>query len=276
MPAYPNKKLKVMKYREAPSGKININKWEPPFMPVEGGHGFLGVLAEDNKTGELQCHICGKWFPQLSTHIIGGHKMENCDEYRTEFGLFQGTALKSKKLRLIQSKTIRKLQKEGRMHVGTKLGNKVGKSPFKKGKKNLYAANRKGWKKPVEGANQYGRCDLQIMTKIIELSKKLKGKTPSLVDIKNEYGGGIISVMHSRYGSYVKYCRDYLRMEPLRSVQNPWTRKQWKENLLELGRKSIKKGNPMIVKKLLPVNEQRYIYKYFKNFSDYKKQLLKK
>lgn len=264
-----------MNYKEAPSGKININKWEPPFMPVDGGHGFLGVLAEDFETGELQCHICGKWFPQLSTHIVLGHKMENCDEYRTEFGLFKGTALKSKKLRLIQSKTISRLQKEGKMHVGTRLGNKVGKSPFKKGKHNKYAANRKGWKKPVEGANQYGRCDLQIMTKIMDLQKKL-GKTPSLVEIKKEYGGGIISVMHSRYGSYVEYCRDYLKIEPLRSAANPWTEKQWKNHLIEVGRDGLKNGKRVTVKDLLPQNEQRYIYKFFKGFNDYKKQLLGK
>ena len=271
MPAYPNKTLKVLKYAEAPSGKININKWEPPFVEVKKGHGFLGVLAEDVKTGELQCHICGKWFPQLSTHITLGHGMENCDEYKTKFGLFQGTALKSKKLRLIQSRTIRKLQREGRMA----LGNNLGTSPFKKGKKNKYSANRKGWVKPAENANRYGRCDLQIMTKILALSKKMKGKTPSLVDIKNEYGGGIISIMHSRYGSYIKYCRESLKLKPLRSAQNPWTRKEWKEYLIKVGLEGMKKGNPMTVKGLLPTNEQRYIYRYFKGFKDYQKQLLK-
>lgn len=271
MPAYPHKTLKRIEYTEAPSGYINIEKWEPPFMSVEGGYGYMGVIAEDAESGELQCHICGKWYPQLSTHIVGGHKMKNCNEYRERFGLFQSTALKSKKLRLIQSRVIQKLQKEGKMAIGNNLGN----SPFKKGKANKYAANRKGWKKPLEGSNRYGRCDLQIMTKIIALSKKLGGKTPSLTDIKDEYGGGIISVMHLRYGSYIDYCRKYLKMEPLRSQGNPWSKKQWKDYLIEEGLKGLEEGRPVTVNGLLPKNEQRYIYRYFKSFENYLEALTK-
>jgi hypothetical protein len=270
MPCYPKHSRRVLRYPQAPSGYININKWEPPFMPVKKGFGFLGVLAEDNENGQLQCHICGKWFPQLSTHITGGHKMKNCNEYKTRFGLFQGTALKCKRLRLIQSKTIRRLQKAGLMGIG----NNLGKSPFKHGKANKYAANRKGWKKPVEGANQYGRCDLQIMHKIIALSKKMKGKTPSLCDIKAEYGGGIVSVMHSRYGSYVEYCRKYLKLKPLPSMSNPTSKSDWKKTLLEEGRIALKKGVRPVVSEILPYPRNRYIYKFFKNFADYKKQLL--
>lgn len=269
MPAYPHRTQNRMAYAEAESGFINISKWEPPFAPVDNGHGFIGVIAEDDETGSLQCHICGKWFPQLSTHIVGGHKMKNCDEYRTKFGLFQGTALKSKKLRLFQSGVIRKLQRAGKMAIGNNLGS----SPFKRGEANKYAANRKGWKKPVEGANRYGRCDLQIMSKIMDLSKELGGKTPSLVEIKEKYGGGMIAVMHLRYGSYVKYCREYLKMEPLRSQANPWTKEQWKTHLIKVGREGLNKGNPIKVKELLPKNEQRYIYKYFKSFNSYVEQL---
>ena len=271
MPYYPKTTIKTIKY-DSPSGKININKYFPPFNPVVGGYGFYGVLAEDTETGELQCHVCGEWHEQLALHITKKHKVENCFAYREEYGLFRGTALKSKRLRLKQSKIIRRLQKEGKMGVG----NNLGKSPFKRGKANKWAANRKGWKKPVEGANQYGRCDLQIMNRILELSKKMGGKTPSLVDIKEEYGGGIISVMHQRYGSYIKYCRQ-LKLEPLRSVGNPWSEKEWKSHLIEVGKKNLKKfkGKKAPLKKLLPVNEQRYVYKHFKSYPDYLKQIMK-
>ena len=116
MPVYPHLKQKTIAYKRAPSGFINIGKGEPPFMKVKGGYGFMGVIAEDVETGKLECHICGKWFAQLSTHITLGHRMDNCDQYRRDYGLFQGTALKSKRLRLIQSATIRKLQKEHKLH----------------------------------------------------------------------------------------------------------------------------------------------------------------
>ena len=144
-------------------------------------------------------------------------------------------------------------------------------------KKNLEAGNRRGIKKAKEGQNAFGVCDLQIMTKIINLGKKL-GKTPTLTDVKEAYGGGLISIMHYRYGSYIKYCREYLKMKPNFSTRNPQfkSKKDWREHLLEMGREALKNGKSLKVDDLLPVNESRYIYRYFKGFGDYKKQLLSK
>lgn len=267
MPHYPNRnKIKTIKYPQAPSGKINIAKWEPPFMPNDTGFGFVGVVAEDSASGHLQCSECGKWFQQLPTHYARAHEMTG-EQYREKFGLFKSTALKSMRIRLIQSKVISKLQKAGKMGIGN-----TGNFGFKK--KNKHAGNRKGWKKPAEGKNKFGICDLQIMTKIITLGKKLK-KTPTLVDIKNEYGGGIISTMHNRYGSYVQYCREKLKLEPCFSNANPRTEKQWKEQLLEEGRIALKKGRKMVITQLLGKNAGRYIYRHFGSFGKYKKELLK-
>jgi hypothetical protein len=275
MPSYKNKKQNKIAYSEAPSGFINIEKWEPPFAPVNNGHGFMGVVAEDSKTGQLQCHVCGKWYEILCSHFTVKHGM-NGEEYRKKFGLFSGTALKSKRIRLIQSEVITRLQKEGLMNVGNRVnknGKKYGFTP-----KNKHAGNRKGIKKATESVNRYGVCDLQIMTKIIELGKKLK-KTPTLIDIKNEYGGGIITIMHNRYGSYVKYCRDYLKMVPNFSNHNPkfGNKKNWRTHLLGIGKEQLKKGKKLdSIRNFFPTeNEPRYIYKYFKNWGDYKSKLLK-
>jgi hypothetical protein len=268
MPVYPHKKQNKIAYDQAESGFINIKKWEPPFMPVSTGFGFVGVLAEDSETGKLQCHECGKWFEQLPTHFSVKHGMTG-EQYRAKFGLFTQTALKSKKLRLRQSEVITQLQKEGKMQLGNSNG-----YGFKK--KNREAGNRKGKKKAKEGQNAYGICDLQIMTKIISLGKKL-GKTPTLTDIKKEYGGGIITIMHYRYGSYIKYCRDYLKMQPNFSTYNPQfkTKKEWREHLIEVGLRGLEQGKELRVKKLLPENEGRYLYRYFKNFGQFKKEVLK-
>ena len=174
MPYYSNKKQTTIAYDQAPSGRINIQKWEPPFQPVKKGFGFIGIVAEDDsEEGKLQCHECGQWYEQLPTHYSVKHGMTG-EQYKAKFGLFKHTALKSKRIRLIQSAVIQKLQKEKKMGIGNNLGS----SPMVKG--NKYAGNQKGKKHPVESQNSYGRCDLQIMTKIIELSKKLK-KTPSLI-----------------------------------------------------------------------------------------------
>lgn len=271
MPSYKHKTKKKIKYPEAPSGYINIEKWEPPFMPIHNGFGYIGIVAEDSKTGELQCHVCGKWYQILCSHFAAKHQM-NGVEYRKKFELLNSTALKSKRIRLLQSELISKMQKQGKMN----LGNKKNKNGKKYGftKNNAEAANRLGTKRAKEQQNKYGVCDLQVMTKIISLARKI-GKTPTLTDIKKEYGGALISVMHLRYGSYVKYCRNYLKMEPNFSTHNPRfkSKKEWRDHLLEEGRQAVKKGKEITVKKLLPVNEQRYIYKYFKNFKDYKSKL---
>lgn len=272
MPKYPTTKENKIKFPEAPSGFINITKWIPPFVPVKNGHGFYGVVAEDSIDGTLQCHVCGEWKQQLASHYSSKHKMTG-EDYRKKFGLLDSTALKSKRIRLLQSAVISKLQKEGKMNVGNKR-NANGKSyGFKKN--NKHASNRKGKPKALEAQNKFGVCDLQITDKIIELSRKL-GKTPTLIDIREHYGIGLVTIMHSRYGSYVKYCKEHLKMKPNYSSYNPRPKKEYVAMLLDKGRKALKEGKPLLIKKLLSNSDSRTMYKYFKNFKDYKKQLLNK
>jgi hypothetical protein len=274
MPTYKHKTKKKIAYPDAPSGYINIEKWEPPFTPVPRGFGYIGIVAEDSKTGELQCHICGKWYQMLCSHYSAKHNLTGA-EYRKKFELLNSTALKSKRIRLLQSDVISKMQKEGKMNIGNKKNKNGKRYGFTKGNKE--AGNRLGTKRAKEQQNKYGNCDLQIMTKIIELGKKLN-KTPTLTDIKKEYGGGIITIMHLRYGSYIKYCRNYLKMTPNFSTHNPkfTTNKAWKDHLLSIGRQQLKDGKKLNnINKFFPTTkEPRYIYKYFKNWKDYKAKLL--
>ena len=274
MPKYKHTTLKTIKYKDAPSGSINIGKWVPPFKKVKGGFGFVGVIAEDTKTGQLQCHHCGKWYQQLQTHMIK-HKL-NGESYRAKYGLLSSTALKSKRIRLIHSKTCRASIKAGKMNKGN-----IGGYGFKK--RNIYAANRKGKKTGEEAKNRHGVCDLQIMSKIMKLSKKL-GKTPSLIDIKKEYGQGIISIMHSRYGSYIKYCKNTLNLTPCYSSHNPRLKNdaQRRKDLIEQGKISYKKnklwkkGTKLTMRALFGIRSKQgtYVTKLYSSSKDYKKKLL--
>ena len=187
-------------------------------------------------------------------------------QYHKKFGLLDSTALKSKRIRLLHSKVMSEFRATGQKKFLRKFE-----------KNNKESANRKGKPKAIESQNKYGVCDLQIMTKIINLAKKLK-KTPTLGEVEEEYGGGILTIMHSRYGSYIGYCRDYLKMTPNFSSLNPKysSKKSWRDHLLDVGEESMKNGNPLSIKKLLPVAEQKSIYKYFKSFPDYRHQLLKR
>jgi hypothetical protein len=54
--------------------------------------GELGVLTDDGV--RVQCHICGKWFHHLGTHVFKKHNI-SADEYRLKFGLNRTTPLSS-------------------------------------------------------------------------------------------------------------------------------------------------------------------------------------
>lgn len=261
MPEYPQTKQKTISY-DSPSGFINIGKWVPPFEPVVGGFGYVGVLAEDSVSGKLQCHECGGWYELLSAHAAAAHGLIN-GKYQEKYGLSRSTALKCMRVRKIQSAVIQKLQREGKMAVG----NNLGKSPIVKG--NKYAANRKGKPKSVETQNKHGVCDVQMADRITQLATKL-GRTPSLTEVIDEYGGGTASIIHSRYGSYITYVKK-LGMTPLTSSYNP---KHSRESLIQSGMNGVLNGGKLLAKKILTQSEQRKVYQIFGSWGAWKKAVL--
>lgn len=244
MPKYPTTKQRKIKY-DSPSGYANLGKYIPPFEKNKIGFGFKGVALEDFKSGKLQCYICGDWFETLGTHLKK-HEM-TCADYKRQFGLSQSTALKSKKMRLAQSKIMIDLRKK----------NKSNNYSFKR--KNVFAGNRKDNPKAEESRNKFGVCDLQIMAKVIELQKKLS-KTPTLIDLKEKYGAGLIHQLNKRYGSYVAYCNQ-IGFEPNFSNYNPkYSREYFIEKAL-----SNSSNN-----RIFTINESRAFYKFFSSMKELK------
>ena len=56
-----------------------------PFMEVERGFGYLGVIQYDDVEDRVQCHVCGKWFKALPNHLKS-HNMSSVD-YRDIYSL---------------------------------------------------------------------------------------------------------------------------------------------------------------------------------------------
>jgi hypothetical protein len=244
MPKYPISKLNKVKY-DSPSGFVNVGKYIPPFEPVKDGYGYMGVIVEDWKSGRLQCHICGGWFEVFNSHLFQVHKI-NSNEYRKKFGLSVSTALKSKRIRLIQSKVMIKLNKENpkcfhRSRAGFT-------------KNNNYAGNMKGKHKSLEHINKFGVCEFQIIDKVMKLKKKMNGKTPTLIDLHKEYGRGFIWQFHKRYSGYLNFCKEN-GLELNYSSHNP---KYSREYFIEKGL-----SNEASIR-ILTTNEGRALYKYFK------------
>jgi len=60
--------------------------------------GEIGVLADDGE--RVQCHVCGKWYRCLGSHIVKTHGM-SCDDYKVQFGLCKRVGLASESLRAV-------------------------------------------------------------------------------------------------------------------------------------------------------------------------------
>jgi len=238
MPKYPKITSRKIKY-DSPSGFVELGKYIEPFEKVKDGFGFMGVIVEDSISGALQCHICGKWMEQLHVHLKT-HGLNNYD-YKKRFGLLQSTALQSKKLRLMHSKVMIELRKK----------NLQNNHKFER--KNLFAGNRKDKPKAVESKNKFGVCDLQIKDRILKLHEQL-GKTPTLIDLSKVYGAGFMTLLRSRYGSYIQLCKN-LGLEPGFSKFNP---KYSREYFIE----KAMNNEPSI--RIYTINEGRALYKYFK------------
>lgn len=240
MPNYPKILDRKIKYPSAPSGEAHIGKYIPPFEVNETGFGFKGVLVEDFKSGKIECSICGNWYEQISDSHLKKHKVTNA-EYKKRFGLLTSTALKSKKMRLRQSEVMIKLRKE----------NKNNRLMFKRG--NSYAGNRKDKLKAEESKNKFGVCDLQVMERIEELRQEL-GKTPTLIDLKNRYGSGMMTLLFMRYGGYLALLRS-MGITPNFSNYNPkYSREYFIEKALS--------NEPRI--RIFTTNEGRAFYRFFK------------
>lgn len=257
MPYYPNStKLNTLDY-DSPSGKINISKWVPPFKKLDKGFGFVGVLAEDTGSGKLQCHVCGGWYELLTTHAWAKHGLLSAD-YANAFGLLRSTALKSMRIRKIQSKVMLGMRKKHKKH---RMG-------FKKG--NLESANRRGVNKAVEAQNKFGVCDLQIIDKITALKNKL-GRTPALTEIIDTYGQRMASLIHLRYAGYLNFLREK-KWTPVVSSFNP---KFSKEYFIRKGVKAVGNGERLIGHAILNQSEERNIYNYFSSQKQWKDAVIR-
>jgi hypothetical protein len=96
-----NRKDKVIDDPKVPAGFFPLYKPKPPFMEFPNGHGFKGVLLEEQATGKLQCHYCGKTFNTLTPHLLKHHKMLP-RTYKFEVGLNAHVPLMSSELIRVQ------------------------------------------------------------------------------------------------------------------------------------------------------------------------------
>lgn len=164
---------------------LTIKHYKEPLLPIPEGKGFgyYGALIVTTNGENVQCHICGKLFGALSTHIHQVHNIQ-AREYRKRFKLSPTTALLSEVVR------------ENRSRIGleviAKIKERYGKNWrehfVKQGKKGTAKRGKHQPKEALEAKNKKGTCPDQLIQKIKDVKDQL-GHTPSLAEFMEETGG---------------------------------------------------------------------------------------
>lgn len=166
-------------------------KVEPPLTLLQNQNGFLGVLLRNKVTGCLQCHLCGKWFERLNSHVFNGHKMK-VDDYKEDFGLPPNFPLVSREISEKQSifaRTNPNILKNLAKH----------RNPKKAYSKKI---SKRRWKRIYHSAakdNMLGACPEQLCRRYMVVSDII-GKEPSINDL-NKYDSPLYGLIQGRYGT---------------------------------------------------------------------------
>jgi hypothetical protein len=176
----------LVDYKESPTGKAYIGIAKRPIVPNKTGHGFIGVLLQNEKRNRVQCSICGKWLDQLSGTHLTSHRM-NSEQYKTMFGLNITTGLVSD-----TNSWKRSSYMTGVAHHSFKKGN-----PF------LGELQRNGRQRTEEEKNSRGVCDEQLKARTLDYILKHK-KLPSTLNHGNNRHepSWVMHTARRRFGTY--------------------------------------------------------------------------
>jgi hypothetical protein len=157
---------------------LTMSHYKEPLLELKksDGFGYYGCILVSLDKQFIQCHICGKLFSHLGTHVGTKHKMR-AEEYRNKFLLAKTTAL--------VSETQRQRMKEHMLKVIQRLSPEE-KKQFYLNKVQMLRNGSKLRRKyqpkeSLESKNKKGTCPDQLIAKIHEAHKKL-GRTPSLAE----------------------------------------------------------------------------------------------
>lgn len=185
---------KTVKSGALDEGKIIYRGYKDPLIPVDKKYfGYEGVLLEKND--RVQCHICGRWFAVLGSHLKTHSDVLQVSSgdtlvqtYKDMFGLLRKTSLVSMAQHeaYIKSNGSRAKMIHARGFVDfTNFSNKK-RYPDGKGK--------------AEWKNMRGLCFLQLLSFIRETATKL-GRTPKIDELTRN-GKNLYWTIRKTYGSY--------------------------------------------------------------------------
>jgi len=171
-----------------------VFKVEPPLTPAKSEFGYIGVLLRDIYEDKLQCHICGKWFSSLSSHIVQSHDMSAAD-YRAEFSLPPKFPLISRELSGKHSKRASSPKNLERL--------KKNMAKMNKARKRKGGNNCKRYFATEAHANKHGLCPKQIESRYLIVADTV-GREPTQCDLK-KHDYALLAGIRKRFGTINKF-----------------------------------------------------------------------
>ncbi len=181
---------RIVPYKQSPTGKAYIGVAKAPLMKaVGGGHGFQGVLLQNEDRSLVQCHHCGEWRRALTAHVKSCTGLTT-KQYKEKYGLLFTKGLGSEADSLYRTEKLL----SGEIHS------------FKKGNTHTphrtYAHNTR--ETSMAEMNRTATCPLQVKARIIEFIHASKELPRS-----SNRGNKIYSLLYKRFGSFRKGMDHY-------------------------------------------------------------------
>lgn len=167
-------------------------KVEPPINELEKGFGYMGVILRNKEEDKLQCHICGKWYKSLSTHVNKAHGM-NSREYKRQFSLPLSFPLVARSTSRKHSERARDKKNLKHLDKVRNLKKLQGVPSKRRSKIMKYSTNCTGIR------NKRGVCEAQIESRFLGIADML-GKSPSQRDLE-KYDESLFAAIRRRYST---------------------------------------------------------------------------
>lgn len=173
-------KDKIIPYSESPSGKAYVGVNKEPFMPAaDNGHGFQGVLIQNDDRDLIQCHTCGVWMSFINgNHLISCSGMTSY-QYKEKYGFNIKFGLVSDELALQLTKNVMRTNRTRSRVVIPKSTDR-----------------RRRSRSSVQYQNSVGTCPLQIKERTYDFIR-CNHQLPT----QSNRGRQLARVLRQRFGS---------------------------------------------------------------------------
>jgi len=167
-----------------------LYKAQEPFMEAPASHGYMGVIMYDDTEDKVQCHICGKWFKHLSSHVHVTHDISG-DAYKDRFGLARKIALCGVSVSRNRRVIIEKAIKRGVINALRNTKAFYRRRTYRNGQAAMSFKNRNGL------------CDLQMHSRYLVV-KEIVGHEPLGPDLK-KHDSRLYGAIGNKFGGLNKY-----------------------------------------------------------------------